>query len=236
MEILNIKIDNSERCEILEKVKFFLNKDGFHQIATINPEFILLSQKDNGFKEIINSCQLNIPDGFGITLAALICGEKLKHRMAGVDLADQILKMADEKRMRVYLACRNGGLTYYGEIKKALEKIYPSIAFFGGDIDHLGKKDNITIDSSDILLCNFGTPWQEKFINRQKNGRIRLAMGVGGAFDFWCGKVRRAPIWMRKIGLEWVWRLIQQPRRFSRIFRSVAVFPLKVILSKLGIN
>jgi N-acetylglucosaminyldiphosphoundecaprenol N-acetyl-beta-D-mannosaminyltransferase len=81
-------------------------------------------------------------------------------------------------------------------------------------------------------MCNFGAPWQEFFIRSQKNDIIKIGIGVGGTFDFWTGKVKRAPIFLRKIGLEWMWRLIQQPKRMRRIFRAVIIFPIRVIFNK----
>jgi len=232
MEILGVKIDNLECPEILEKVNFFLAEDGFHQIATVNPEFIMLSQEDQEFRSVVNSCRLRVADGKGIDIAARLCGERLKCRMTGADLAEKIMEIAEKENLRVYLACRQGGLSSYGDVRKALEKKYPSVRFSGSDFDHRKPEGGLPIDEIAILLCNFGAPWQEKFIFRQKNDRIRIAMGVGGAFDFWCGKVRRAPIWMRKIGMEWIWRLIQQPKRFPRIFRSAVVFPIRVIINR----
>jgi N-acetylglucosaminyldiphosphoundecaprenol N-acetyl-beta-D-mannosaminyltransferase len=232
MRILGTEIDNLEYPEILDDINSFLNEDGFHQIATVNPEFVMLSQKDQEFGSIVNSCHLKVADGKGIDIAARIRGERLKFRITGVDLADKIMEIAEKDKLGVYLACRKNGLSTYTEVKTILENKYPSIRFSGADIDHIRPDFGIPIDKFDILFCNFGAPWQEKFIFRQKNARIRLAMGVGGTFDFWCGKISRAPLWMRKFGFEWVWRLTQQPKRFPRIFRSAVIFPLKVILSK----
>jgi len=81
-------------------------------------------------------------------------------------------------------------------------------------------------------LCNFGAPYQELLLAGLRNqpGTIRVAMGVGGSFDFLTGKVKRAPRWMRAVGLEWLWRLLLQPRRLKRIWNAVVVFPVQVFL------
>ena len=228
MEILGVNINNLSRDQILERIEFFLSEPKFHQIATVNPEFILEAQKNSSFRNILNSCDLNIADGFGIKLAFWRFGQKLKCRLAGADLLMEILKIAQEKKLPVFLAINKDGLSSFEEIKKALLKIYPDLEVYGKDLNcHSREGGNDT-----ILICNFGSPQQEIFINSQKYDNIRLAMGVGGAFDFITKKIRRAPKFMRFLGLEWFWRLAQQPKRIKRIFRAVVIFPIKLVFSK----
>jgi N-acetylglucosaminyldiphosphoundecaprenol N-acetyl-beta-D-mannosaminyltransferase len=244
MKLLGVRIDNLAKKEILEKIEFFLSEDAFHQLATVNPEFILTAQQDEAFKGLLNQCSLNVADGIGLKYAFLRFGKILKTRFAGVDLLGEILKIADERKFSVFLAISKDGLSSYDEIKAVLEKKYPSLKIGGGDIklshqssviSHQKREedDRLPITDYDILFCNFGSPQQERFIYSQKDAKIRLAMGVGGSFDFLTGKIARAPIWMRKIGLEWLWRLMQQPvARARRIFKAVIVFPIKILFSK----
>lgn len=239
MKILGVRIDNLTKREILEKTEFFLNENSFHQIATVNPEFILRAEQDETFKNILNGCSLNVADGIGLKYAFVRFGSWLKCRFAGVDLMHEILKIADKKKLSVFLAINKNGLSSLEEIRKLLEKKYPNVIFDGSDID----PDDLSVTreiGSTILFSNFGAPLQEVFINSVKNDSIRLAMGVGGSFDFLTGKVRRAPKMMRILGLEWLWRSIAQPRtnkgfllkRWKRIYNAVIVFPIKIILSK----
>jgi len=244
MQILGIRIDNLTKKEILEKIEFFLNEPKsclpagrFHQIATINPEFILEAKKNKEFRKVLSVCDLNVADGSGIFFAFLRFGKKLKCRFAGVDLMDEILKIAEGRGLTVFLAINKYGLSSFEEIKKALLKLYPGLLINGTDMDPSTSlrfaqddKNNIV---ADILLVNFGAPHQEIFLNSQKNDKINLAMGVGGSFDYLTGKVPRAPKWMRKIGLEWLFRLIIEPQyRFKRIFRAIIIFPLRILLNK----
>jgi len=234
MKLLGVRVDNLSRKEILEKVNFFLSEEKFHQIATVNPEFILEAQKNVDFRNILNQCDLNVADGVGISVAFLRFGKFLKARFAGVDLLEKILEIAEEKKLSVFLAISKNGLSSYGEVRDALEKNYPSIDFSGDIIDResysLYKIQNTKYK---ILLCNFGAPYQETFIQNQKDAKIRLAMGVGGGFDFVVGKIARAPILMRRLGLEWLWRFVQEPAyRAKRIFNAVVVFPIKILFSK----
>jgi N-acetylglucosaminyldiphosphoundecaprenol N-acetyl-beta-D-mannosaminyltransferase len=239
MKILEVRIDNFSREEILEKIKYFLKEEKFHQIATVNPEFILEAQKDAGFRNILNGCDLNIADGMGIRFAFWKKGEKLKCRIAGADLLNKILKIANKDNLSIFLVANKKGLGSWEETAKEINKIYPNIKVAGADIDKNSNSlnkvksiDETRIGKYDIIFANFGAPEQEKFLNSQKYGKIRLAIGVGGSFDYLTGKVKRAPIFMRNLGLEWLWRLIQQPKRIKRIISATIVFPLKVVFEQ----
>jgi N-acetylglucosaminyldiphosphoundecaprenol N-acetyl-beta-D-mannosaminyltransferase len=203
MNIFGIRIDNFSRREILEKIELFLSNGRFHQIATVNPEFILQAQKDKEFRNILNESELNVADGIGIWFAFIRYGKYLRARFAGADLMHEILSMADEKKLAVFLAVSKDGLSSYEEIHSALLKKYPNVQFFGDKIEHLDLNYNLETKSCRLFLCNFGAPQQEKFINSLKNDILGVAMGVGGSFDFVTGKIRRAPKIMQKLGLEW---------------------------------
>ncbi len=256
MYILGVRVDNLTKNEILEKIEGFLGGNKFHQIATVNPEFILAARKDKEFKDILNSCDLNVADGAGLKFAFWKQGfQKLKCRIAGIDLMWEILKIANENSLGVYLVASSEGLSSWEETAEAVKKIYPNLKIYGANLkchsgldpessqkklgyildSRLRGNDNNNIENFNILFCNFGHPYQEKFIYSLKAGdyaKIKLAMGVGGSFDFATGKLCRAPLWMRKIGLEWLFRLIQQPKRIKRIFNAVIVFPTKIIFKK----
>lgn len=244
MDILGVRIDNLSKQEILDKIGSFLDEQSpstisgekvlgkFHQIATINPEFVLEAQKNSDFRNVLNMCDLNVADGIGIRFASWRYGKKLKCRFAGVDLVDEILKMAENRGVGVFLAINRDGLSNFSEIKKSLLEAYPGLDVGGEDLDPHIADYRLPVAGCSIVFSNFGAPDQEIFLSSQKNDRIRLAMGVGGTFDFVTGKAKRAPVWMRKIGLEWLWRLIQQPKRLRRIFNATMVFPIKIIFAR----
>lgn len=254
MYILNTRIDNLNEEEIIEKVREFLDSNNFHQIATVNPEFILTAQKDQEFKNILNNCDLNAADGFGIKLAFWRKGERLKTRIAGADLMQEILKIASEKNLGVFLVASDRGLSNWEETRNAILKKYLNLKISGInynchsesfeestknglDPSTIAQDDKYNISQAYIVFANLGAPFQEKFLHslkNQENAKIRLAMGVGGSFDYLTGKVRRAPVLMRKLGLEWLWRLIQQPQRLKRIWNAVIIFPIKVTFNKMS--
>ncbi len=239
MNILGVPIDNISREETLDCVCIFLDEPKFHRIATVNPEFLLLAEKDPAFRQSLLNADLRIADGFGIVIAGLLRGERIT-RFPGADLMEEILRIANEKHLSVFLAIRKDGLSSYEEVRSAILKKYPNILIGGENMDvyHVSsiKYQVYEIHNTkyDILFCNFGAPTQELFLSDLKNnpGNIRLAMGVGGSFDYLTGKVRRAPQWLRMIGLEWLWRLILQPNRWKRIWNAAVVFPVKVVLMK----
>ncbi|OGI16236.1 MAG: hypothetical protein A2Z52_02785 [Candidatus Moranbacteria bacterium RBG_19FT_COMBO_42_6] len=235
MDILGVRVDNLSRDEILRNVLIFLGEKKIHQIATVNPEFILEAQKDEEFRNILNGCDLNIADGFGIKLAFWRFGETLKARATGIDLMQEILKIAEKGNLKIFLAANSRGLSTWEEAAAAIKNKYPGLDVNGENLDKNVADHNLPGANYEIIFCNFGAPHQEKFLNSLKsaeNSKIRLAMGAGGSFDYLTGKVQRAPAWMQKTGLEWLWRLIQQPRRIKRIINATIIFPVKIILKK----
>lgn len=235
MKIFGIEIDDLSREDVISRVREFLDEPRFHRIATVNPEFLLRAEKDPGFHYSLAAADLRIADGFGIVLAGLLRGKRFT-RFAGADLTEEILEIADEKKLSVYLAVRADGLCTFEEVKAAILKKYPNIIIDGADIRVSSHASYLISHASSIILCNFGAPEQEYFLEslREKMSMVRLAMGVGGSFDFMTDKVKRAPERMRAIGLEWLWRLILQPKRWKRIWNAVIVFPFRLISATIG--
>ncbi|HLC95333.1 MAG TPA: WecB/TagA/CpsF family glycosyltransferase [Patescibacteria group bacterium] len=244
MRIWGVPIDTMSQEVFYQKICHFLDEQKWHRIATVNPEFLLLAEKDVLFREALLRADLRIADGFGIVLAGLLHGERL-HRFAGADLMEKILEIANKKKLSVYLAINRDGLSSYEEIKNTLGKQYHYLKIDGNDFDVMQDSmlslipyptpasAELQRGESTIFLCNFGAPYQELFLAKLQDmsSSVRLAMGVGGSFDYLTGKIRRAPFIMRMMGLEWFWRLMWQPKRWRRIWRAVLVFPFRVIFA-----
>lgn len=230
MHIATIPIDNQTEEDILARVENFLAEDRFHHVVTINPEFIVRAQHDEVFRNVLCGADLRIVDGIGITLAAWWRGERVKARIPGVDLMQKIITIADAKHLRLFLVASNRGLSTWKETRDAIKKTYPRMEISGidADPDAVASGEYMRHDT-DIIFCNFGAPQQEIFLARLRNARIRLGMGVGGSFDYLTGKIMRAPLWMRAVGMEWLWRLMRQPQRLRRIFTAIVLFPLIAI-------
>lgn len=228
MKILGIPIETLSRKEVLACVETFLSEPSFHQIATVNPEFLLLAEKNEEFKKTLLEADMRVVDGFGIVLAGWLRSEHIT-RFPGADLMEEILRIANRKKLSVYLAVRADGLSKYEEVKRVICKKYPNIEVTGTDVAVSSYHLSYITYPTSLILCNFGAPAQELFLADLKNHpeNIRLAMGVGGSFDYLTGKQKRAPKLLRFIGLEWLWRLIIQPKRFKRIWNATVVFLAK---------
>ncbi len=234
MNLFGITIDSLPRDAVLKRARKFFDEPKFHRIATVNPEFLLLAKKDAAFRQSLLNADLRIADGFGIVLVGFLRGERIT-RFPGADLLEEILRIADERKLSMFLAVYKNGLSSYSEVRAAILKRHPNIRISGRDLDKNEIGDwRLEIGNSAMVLCNFGMPDQELFLATLKDIGVesRLALGVGGSFDYLTGKLRRAPKCLRTLGLEWLWRLILQPKRFRRIWNAVIVFPIKAILSK----
>lgn len=238
IDILGVKIDKITAIETIERIGQFLRSNSSHYIITANPEMAVEAQKDEEFRKIINNADLVVPDGFGLILASKILYGKnrLTERISGIDLIFEIAKNFGND-YKIFLL---GGKESVAKITaEKLKEKFPEIkiaGFFGGDASEIGDSAAIlavNVASPDILFVAYGAPKQEKWIarNLKKMPSVKLVMGVGGAFDIISGRIKRAPLWMRRFGLEWLWRLIQEPRRIGRIYNATIKF-LWLVLTK----
>ncbi len=206
------------------------------------------AQRDVAFKEVLNSGSLNICDGRGVEL---LSRGRLK-RLPGVDFMLDICEIAAQTNARVYLLGSGSSETLHAA-KQALQKRFPSLLIVGvhpGPRISLKKEDRIAkldinehenndilggivMAAPDILFVAFGHIKQEKWIDRYAHAlpSVKIAMGVGGAFDYISLRISRAPKWMRIIGLEWLYRLVKEPQRIRRILKAVIIFPFLYIIN-----
>lgn len=239
--ILGVKIDSLSTDSAISKARNFLYNDKQNLIFTPNPEMLVDAQSDDYFQKVLNSGDLNISDGFGVSLVSL---GKIK-RITGVDFVFELAKLAQSENKTVYLL-GSGSKEILKKTSENLKNQFPSLRIVGFDpgpkIEFLTVEDKKTIISEDeandraihdiimtapdILLVAFGHNKQEKWIseNIRNLPSVKIAMGVGGSFDYISGNIKRAPCFMRKIGLEWLYRLFIQPQRLSRILKATVVF------------
>ncbi|MEI7749450.1 MAG: WecB/TagA/CpsF family glycosyltransferase [Candidatus Moraniibacteriota bacterium] len=225
-EVLGIPIDSRSQVELERVIIECLGGESFVRIATINPEFLVCAYRDTAFADVLRSADIRVADGSGIVLAGLLSGFGVS-RYPGADLMRFILSEGERTGASVFLATRKDGLSWYMDVREAVMATYPTIVLDGADIDPESDTVPEGVRDASIVLCNFGAPEQELFVEslRARPGNIRLVMGVGGSFDFLTGKRKRAPRWMRSLGLEWLFRLVIQPSRVGRIWTSTVVFP-----------
>ncbi len=242
VNILGVKIDNLKEGVILKKIRLFLDGNEPKFCTTPNPEIILTAESDEEMYYILNSSDLSIADGVGLKLAGFFLGKNIKI-YPGADLTEKLLTLAEKRKLQVCIINRADGLSSKSDIRKALNKKYENLKFDVVDTDiaslasssrwtmqHLSEGENRKLERADILFCTLGAPLQEKviFYTCKRLPKLKLAIGVGGSFDFLTGRTTRAPKVFRLIGMEWLWRLLIQPtKRARRIFNAVFVFPIK---------
>jgi len=240
-KILGVSVDKLSKNEILEKiVKYQKHPTGFFHIVSLNPENLVIAQKNDEFRKAIETAQIKIPDGVGIVTAAQILSVQLGDRLTGADLAHELINWAGESRLRVLMIGGRPNLAL--QLAGCYNGRYPQARFLGtigfSDIKKPQKKEEEELYSivrhykPHIILAAFGSPSQELwFYRNQKRLNGIICMGVGGAFDYFIGSVIRAPSFFRKIGLEWLFRLIVQPWRWKRQ-RRLLIFIWLIIVEK----
>lgn len=229
---LGIRVDNVSMDQTVSAVASAIAGNKPCNIVTVNPELVMTAAKNSAFSEVISKANVVTPDGVGLIIMGWLTGRRLRERVTGVDLCDRLAQEANQKGWSVYLLGAAPGVAQRAAVN--LQKKYPDLKIAGtssADPDDLLAKDiknNIISHKPDILLVAYGSPTQEFWIDkhRQQLDPI-ITIGVGGSFDFIAGSTKRAPKMVQKVGLEWLWRLILQPKRFKRML----VLPKFAILS-----
>lgn len=248
--ILGIKLSITSRDKVLDFVNSRLDTNEKFYIVTPNPENLLLATKDWLLKKSILRSDLSIPDGIGLKFAFKFLLGKDLEIIKGRELFLDIIKIADERKLKVYLFGGENGESEKTKIE--LEKKYKNVIIktnykfpqFGingqpateGDRKmHKGILGSIKLFEADLIFVALNTPKQEKWIYRNFfNLNAKGAFAFGGTFNYIAGNMKLPPDWLASLGLEWVYRLIQEPKRWRRIVNAVIVFPWKVFLWKLN--
>lgn len=243
---LGVPVDAVTKAEASRLAAAMLAEPRGHLITTPNPEMIVAAQADSDFMSALERSDLALPDGIGLLLVGWLKGRRLPERITGTDFIDELCRLGAEQGRSVFLLggeapavaeraaealkMRHPDLKIAGAVTGS--RVYwetPSVPVIEGDA-----LVRLKAAAPDILLVAFGHRKQELWI---KNAlphlpSVRIAIGVGGAFDFIAGDIQRAPKPMRLMGLEWLWRLIKQPSRFKRIWTAVVIFPLLALFER----
>jgi N-acetylglucosaminyldiphosphoundecaprenol N-acetyl-beta-D-mannosaminyltransferase len=225
LRVLGVPIDAITFGGLIEQIKLWAASGQTpRQICTVNPEFLMTAQRDINFFNILNRCDLCVPDGVGLLWAARHLGHRLPERVTGSDGVPLIAEHAAREGWRLYLLGAAPGVA--DKAAQILQARYPGLQIAGvyaGSPAPEHEADiaaRIAASGADILFVAYGAPQQDKWIARNlPRLNVKVALGVGGAFDFIAGVTVRAPRWVQRAGLEWLHRLIQQPWRWRRMAR-----------------
>ena len=236
VDILGVGVHDCDQEEAVRAIEGFLREEPprLRQVATVNPEFVMEARRNPAFREVLNQADLATPDGVGIVLAARLLGAPLRGRVTGVALVDRLAELSARQGYKLYFLGAGPGVA--DEAAAEMARRHPGVQIAGTfagsprDSDWPGILERIQAAQPDVLLVAYGAPRQDLWIRRHREAlpsSIRLAMGVGGVFDYISGRVPLAPAAWRRLGLEWLYRLMKQPWRWRRIIR---VFQFGVIV------
>lgn len=245
-ELFGVRISDLSTGELTDLLSGWLSSDSSHTIVTPNPEFILAARRDPSFVDLLNRADLSLPDGVGLRFAIpALTGNRLSNRHTGVDTLLLLAKLCAEQGRR--LALVGGGPGVAESAADAMRGQFVGLDVSVVDVGTIARDEinagriscdrtKLTrVENADVVAVALGMGKQERFIETLRTFEplglrtSRVYIGVGGALDMIAGTKRRAPAFVRRVGLEWVWRLVIEPRRFRRIFNASIVFPAVVV-------
>lgn len=241
MFVLGVRVDEVNETKAIERARGFLSAAGQYTVFTPNPEMLAAAQSDEYFRRVLNAGSLNLCDGRGIEMIS----RGMLKCLPGIDFMLKFCELAEEEGVSVYIL-GSGDYSVAQKAGGALRAKFPTLTVAGVDpgskIELEKRADGVYLryDATEnetliakinaarpgILFVGFGHGKQEKWIaeNLRRIQSVKIAMGVGGAIDILGGKLKRAPCWMRRLWLEWLWRLLQEPRRVKRIWNATVKF------------
>lgn len=238
VEVLGVPIDVLTMDETVELVKKYINTNNSLHLMGVNADKINLAIENECIFDIIKGCGIVNADGASVVLASKYLNKNISERVAGIDLMQELLKVSDVEGY---------GLYFLGAKNEVLNKMIDRLSIEYNNLNILGKRDGYFTDKEIINITNellflkpkivfvgITSPKKEYLIKQfQKSGINSVFMGVGGSFDVLSGEISRAPLWMQNSNLEWLYRVIKEPKRlFRRYFVGNITFIKKVVKNK----
>lgn len=236
IDVMGVLFDNVTMDEALLKAEGILAGEQAQYVVTPNSEIVYEAMRSQELCGLLNDAALVLPDGAGVVLGSKILKTPLKEKVAGVDFADNLLELLAKKGGSVYLLGSKPGVAELAAAKM-LEK-HPGLTIAGVADGYFKDEapviEKINAANADVLFVCLGAPKQEKFMaNHRHELNVKLMAGLGGSLDSFAGTVKRAPKWMIKLSLEWLYRLIKEPKRFGRMLR-LPKFLWAVVRKRIG--
>lgn len=237
ISILSIPVHAVTMAQTLALVEQYMAEPRLHQIATVNPEFVMAAQNDADFRHILQSVDLCLPDGVGLLYAARRQGRPLPERVPGSELVYRLAELAAENSWPLFLLGAAPGVAE--EAAQTLVERYPGLTIAGTYAGSPADEENddivrrINNSGAALLFVAYGAPKQDKWIDRNRDSlpAVRVALGVGGSLDFITGRAVRAPQRVQDMGLEWLHRLYKEPWRWRRMM-ALPRFAWRVFFEK----
>jgi len=242
MKFLNTYINNITMDDTIEQIDEFIIDGRYHYVVTPNVDHIVKLEKDVEFQNVYKAADLVLTDGMPLIWISKFLKNEIKEKISGSDLFPRVCELAAKKQYKIFLLGAAEGVAE--QAASNLKDKYPGLQIIGTyspkfgfendeeDVDQI--IDMINIAKPDVLFVGLGAPKQEKFIFKYKDRlRVPISLAIGASIDFEAGKVKRAPKWMQKSGLEWFYRIMKEPKRmFMRYF--IDAIEIRAILFKYG--
>ncbi len=222
VDVLGVKFDNFTMDEAVSRAAEILNTGKAEYVVTPNPEIVWMCRKDGELKDAIDSAAMVLPDGVGIYYGSKILGRPLQGKIPGIDFISAVFaKMADRGSSVFFLGAKPGVAEAAAE---NIKKEYPGISIAGTNDGYFDSDapviEKINASKADLLLVCLGARKQELWMRDNRDSLdVRLMAGLGGSLDVFAGVVQRAPEKWQKHGFEWLYRLIKEPKRITRMIK-----------------
>ncbi|MBE7000256.1 MAG: WecB/TagA/CpsF family glycosyltransferase [Ruminococcaceae bacterium] len=235
VDILGVQFDNVTRTEAVERALTLAAGEKPCMMVTPNPEILWEGIHNPDLYQVLTRADLVLPDGIGILIASRILGTPIAQKVAGVEVGEEILRLSGSRGLKVTFFGGKPGVAE--EAARRMTQRYPDLEIAGCFNGYFKDADEvlpqIRAAGGDILFVCLGAPKQELFIrDHMHETGAKLHLGLGGSLDVYAGNAIRAPRWMIKIGLEWFYRLLKQPKRLGRMMNipRFLLYTLKIRL------
>jgi N-acetylglucosaminyldiphosphoundecaprenol N-acetyl-beta-D-mannosaminyltransferase len=219
--LFGIPLDNLTMAEVLDRIESMVSDGGVHQHVVVNVDKFVKMESNPSLRQTVLDCDLITVDGQPVIWVSRLFKCPIKARVTGVDLFDALIGRCAERGLRPYLLGARQEIV--AKAVDVLKAKYPKLSLAGWRNGYWRPEEEANIVQEivrakpDVLCMAVGSPKQELFLGKWKQEmRVPFVMGVGGSFDVTAGVLRRAPRWMQRLGLEWLFRLAQEPRRLWR--------------------
>ncbi len=234
INLLGVRIDRTSFRDAVDRVMLWSERSTLHHVVTADATLVDRASREPALREVLAKAALVTPDGAGVLFSARVLGAPFDERVSGVDLVDRVCAEAAERGVPIYLLGAEPGVAREAGERLRVRRPHLRIAgvrhgYFEPD-EEPAVVDEIAGSGARIALVGLGVPRQEEFIDRNRDWLgVGVAIGVGGTFDVLSGKIRRAPEWMQRVGLEWLWRAAKDPKRLPRLI-ALPRFVLRVMV------
>ncbi len=234
LQVLGVKLHPLTMDQALDRIQALARQPRFHLVVTLGTEMVMRAQEDAGFRDLVNGADLVVADGAGLLWAARRCGVDLPERVAGIDLVGRLGERLAEAGGTLFLLGAAPGVAQ--QAAEVLTQRHPGLGIAGVQDGYFPEDEPVVAavaaSGATILLTGLGSPRQERWMRQhQERLGVGVGIGVGGSFDVLSGRKTRAPRWMIRLHLEWLYRLACEPSRIGRML-ALPRFMLAILKSR----